>query len=73
MPCSSTRSVPRLEQRGLARTLRVVAVVVVARLARCVWWLYGSARTMRTQREVHLAIHNNLICCFNVAEGNIRY
>ena len=33
-------AVTRLERLGLARTLRVVAVVVVARLARCAWWLW---------------------------------
>ena len=51
-------AVTRLERLGLARTLRVVAVVVVARLTRCAWWL-GSARTMRAQREVQLALRNN--------------
>ena len=51
-------AVTRLEWLGLACTLRVVAMVIVARLAR---WRggYGSTRTMRTQREVQLALRNN--------------
>ena len=32
-------AVTRQEWLGLAHTLRVVAVVVVARLARCAWWM----------------------------------
>ena len=44
-------AVTRLEWLGLARTLRVVAVVVVARLSEARGGC-GSARTMRTQREV---------------------
>ena len=32
-------AVTRLEWLGLARTLRVVAVVVEARPVRCAWWL----------------------------------
>ena len=33
-------AVIRLEWLGLARTLLVVAVEVVGRLARCAWWLW---------------------------------
>ena len=40
------------------RTLRVVAVVVVARLSDARSGC-GSARTMRAQREVQLALRNN--------------
>ena len=43
---TTMEAVSRLERLGLARTLRVVAVVVVARLAQCVRWLW-LARTMR--------------------------
>ena len=52
-------AVTRLVWLDSARTLRVVAVVVVARLARCAWW-FGSARTMRAQREVQLAPRNKV-------------
>ena len=41
-------AVTRLEWLGLARTLRVVAVVVVARLARCAWWLWLGLHDART-------------------------
>ena len=50
-------AVSRLEWLGLTRTLRVVAVVVVARLdAR---GGYSSARTMRAHWEVQLSLHNS--------------
>ena len=66
MQCASARTlrvatieaVTRLERLGLARTLLVVAVVVVAQLARCAWWLWLSSH-MRAQREVQLALRNN--------------
>ena len=48
-------AVTRLEWLGLARTLRVVAVVVVARLSDAC----GGCRTMRAQRDVQLALRNN--------------
>ena len=40
-------AVTRLEWLGLARTLRMVAVVVVARLARCAWWLWLGSHDTR--------------------------
>ena len=43
-------AVTRLERLGLARTLRVVAVVVVVRLARCAWWLWLGSHAARPQR-----------------------
>ena len=51
-------AVTRLERLGLARTLLVVAVVVVAQLARCAWWLWLSSH-MRAQREVQLSLRNS--------------
>ena len=33
-------AVPQLEWLGLARTLRVAAMMAVARLALCAWWLW---------------------------------
>ena len=42
-----------------ARTTRVVAVVVVARLARRAWWLWLGSHDARAQREVQLAPHND--------------
>ena len=50
--------VARLEWLGLASTLRVVAVVVVAQLSDARGGC-GSARTVRAQREVQLALRNN--------------
>ena len=47
-----------LEWLGLASTLRMVAVVVVARLSDSCGG-GGSARTIRAQREVQLALRNN--------------
>ena len=37
----------RLLGLGSARMLRVVAVVVVARLARCAWWLWLGSHDAR--------------------------
>ena len=45
---ATMEAVTRLERLGLARTLRVVAVVVVARLARCAWWLWLGLHDART-------------------------
>ena len=45
---ATIEAVIRLERLGLARTLRVVAVVVVARLARCAWWLWLGSHDART-------------------------
>ena len=43
----TVEAVSRLEWLGLTRTLRVVAVVVVARLARCAWWLWLGSHDER--------------------------
>ena len=51
-------AVSQLERLGLARTLRVVAVVVVARVARCAWWLWLGSHDARAA-DVQLALHNN--------------
>ena len=40
-------AVTQLERLGLARTLRVVAVVVIARLAQCAWWLWLGLHDVR--------------------------
>ena len=44
---ATMEAVTRLERLGLARPLRVVAVVVVARLARCAWWLWLGSHDAR--------------------------
>ena len=41
---------PDRQRLKFARTLRVVAVVVVARLARCAWWLWLGLHAARPQR-----------------------
>ena len=56
--CAWCGGVTRPEGLGLASTLRVVAVAVVARLSDAHGGC-GSARTMRVQREVQLALRNN--------------
>ena len=47
---ATVEAMNRLERLGLARTLRGVAVVVVARLARCAWWLWLGSHDARPQR-----------------------
>ena len=59
--CASARTlrvVWRRDSASVASTLRVVAVVVVARLSDARGGC-GSARTMHAQREVQLALRNN--------------
>ena len=54
----------RLEWLGLASTLRMVAVVVVARLSDAHGGC-GSARTMRAQREVQLVFRKKYYISLN--------
>ena len=44
---ATMEAVTWLERLGLARTLRVVAVLVVARLAQCAWWLWLGSHGAR--------------------------
>ena len=70
-PTRKLRGVARLVRFGSTRTLRVAAVVAVARLARCAWllsWLWLGSHTVRAGGGAAGASQQ-----LDAAEGNARY